>query len=338
MTPEERTAWLEDRRLSLGASDVPQVLGLSRWGGPWQVWASKVHGIDSDPGIPARVGLALEDLVAELFAERCPDAEVAMPPGLVRPEGDAWAHATPDRWVLWPGQDAPEALQIKTSRSAKGWGPDGSMAIPDTEDGGTVPAAYYVQTMWEMWITLRIHDEQGIPAGAARGWLAVLIGNADFRVYQLEWDPALVRAMVTRCKAWWEAHVIGREAPPIDSTYACGDVLAGLHGQPQGVIALPEGMGTWVDVYLRSMRQRRTYDREARQAKNWILEMLGGARSGLVIMPNGERIEVSRHLRQGRSGPYNTISIRTPPASRRPTVPLLEDEHGIPTYRAMEAR
>ena len=41
MTPDERTAWLADRRLGVGSSDVAKILGISPFGSSFELWLDK---------------------------------------------------------------------------------------------------------------------------------------------------------------------------------------------------------------------------------------------------------------------------------------------------------
>ena len=65
-------AWRAERAQYIGASDVPAILGLSPWAGPWTVWAQRVGHIamTTEPTIPMRVGSHMESLILDLAAER----------------------------------------------------------------------------------------------------------------------------------------------------------------------------------------------------------------------------------------------------------------------------
>ena len=98
MTPGEREAWLEERRLSVGSSDTPMLLGLSKWGGPLTVYHNKINSTADGPESEyAEWGHRLEPAIAEA----CADAEgltlePQKPFALYRNDRYPYMHATPD--------------------------------------------------------------------------------------------------------------------------------------------------------------------------------------------------------------------------------------------------
>jgi len=338
MTPETRALWLEERRKSLGASDVAQVLGVSPYGGAWNVWASKKLGFEAAESLPMRVGTYLEPLVADLVQERWGEAAAleevgagacwapngqpegyarAVDLGILRPPRDKWAHASPDRLVLRPGHDLPGVLQIKTSGTGEGWGPDGAEATADT-----VPPQYLVQTMWEMWVVSAYFAPYIPIPGTPFGWLAVLISNRDLRIYPVRWDAERMAGIIATCKAWWERHIVGGEAPPIDGTRACTEALAWLQSTARpGRIELPEAAGDAVEQYAAWLARRDEADRNARLARNRLFSMLGESAKGLC-WAGGRRKQVSR------SG--DRLTVRSVAASAAATTGEVNFDDAIP--------
>lgn len=335
MTPDERAAWLADRRHSLGASDAPAVLSLSPWGGPWNVWASKVLGWDGEETLPMRLGTYLEPFVAELVAERFAEHGWTLehpPEPLMRAPADIWAHASPDRLVTLPGRDTPGVLQIKVTSSGEGWGQDGSDATPET-----VPGHYLLQTLWEMWVVSSVWAGYMPVPEQPLGWLAVLIAGREMRVYPVDWTVHrhLIEDAVVRCRAWWMRHIIGGEAPAVDASVDCGTVLAALHPKPDQRVALPAECGGEVLAWQAATHARWMADRDADLARNRLVAALGDAREGIVTLPNGDRRLVRRTVREGRNGStYNTISV-SDARGKVPTRAVDEDE-GLP-WSALDA-
>lgn len=311
------------RRESLGASDVAKVLGVGA-GTAWEVYASKVLGVESDLGEPGRWGLILEGPIVDEWMRRQAAAGspvVAEDPGqFLRHPVEGWAHASPDRIVWRQGQDGPDVVQVKTSRTAEQWGRPGP-AIPDTEPGGNVPAAYYIQVLWEMWVAGATYGAQ------ATGRLVALIGGQELREYQVEWDRDLVQAIVARCRDWWHRHITSGIPPPVDDSAACNRALAAMNPTKQGVIELP-GLAADLQLYRHHLDHREAHHREARAARNRIVRAMGTAWRALVTMPSGDRMEVSRSVRQGEGGTYCTIDVHNAPRGRRATAAVGEDEPG----------
>ena len=93
-------AWAEARRSFIGASDAPAVLGLSPWRTPLDVWAEKVGLLDgSPPTLATRLGHELEDMIARLWVEQHPDADVRNARQTVRHPDLPWLAASTDREV-----------------------------------------------------------------------------------------------------------------------------------------------------------------------------------------------------------------------------------------------
>lgn len=150
--------WLEERRKSVGASELAAVMGLSQWATPLDVYKSK-HGFDKpfDPLI-SLVGHRDEAVVAE-WLETLSGMNPNLSPGfMARSKEFPFIHATPDR--LWDGLP----VQIKGAHefTAHKW------------DEG-IPTEYRIQVQGEMLVM-----------GAPRALLAVRIGHRDFRAI---WEP-----------------------------------------------------------------------------------------------------------------------------------------------------
>ena len=70
MNETDRSAWLADRRRSIGGSDAPSILGLTSWGSPLKVWESKRALVPDMPDNERlAMGRALEPLIAQRFME-----------------------------------------------------------------------------------------------------------------------------------------------------------------------------------------------------------------------------------------------------------------------------
>lgn len=335
MTQEERAAWLEERRKSLGASDVPAVLGFSKWADAFTVWASKKHGIDGEAGEPARWGTRNEATVFEGWLEDLAERDLrafnvntynTIDPGLIRPEGDEWAHATPDRLIRMAPFGMHYVVQIKTDRTGEGWARRGGadadytgVAQPSGASGekGTVPDAYYLQVLWEMWVAKQVYREV-----ADVGFLVVLIAGCELRSYRVEYDEALVKVMVDTCRKWWADHVAGDAVPPVGAQSQ--EAIIGMHPTVRGRVDLgTEPAAEALAGYEHCQRQRRFFSDGADTYKAVLLDLLGDAEEGIVETRLGERKIVRQSRREGLFAPYAVLSIRDA-GNRRPTGPAPE--------------
>ncbi|MEU0941150.1 YqaJ viral recombinase family protein, partial [Embleya sp. NPDC005971] len=77
----DRDTWLAARRLGIGSSDVPDILGVGDFGSPLRVYLDKVGELADDAGDPAFWGTVLEDPIAREWARR--SRSVVEPIGIV---------------------------------------------------------------------------------------------------------------------------------------------------------------------------------------------------------------------------------------------------------------
>ncbi|MEQ6899246.1 YqaJ viral recombinase family protein [Microbacterium sp. KR10-403] len=186
--------WLDERRRSVGASEVAAVLGMSAYGQtPLDVYKAKM-GADSgfDP-VLGFIGHASEPIMHE-WVERFSGLGVTLSPGfMARSVEHPYLHATFDR-VASDGTK----VQMKTAHQYAGhhW------------DEG-VPTDIRVQVQAELAVS-----------GDARELVVVWIGGREFRYY---WEPRddrfIQEHLLPGVRAFWNAHV-ALGVPPQPSTVA----------------------------------------------------------------------------------------------------------------------
>lgn len=211
--PTDRAAWLAQRRLGIGGSDVAAMLGLSPYKSPYQLWLDKTGRsddapVDADAEERMHFGNVLEQVVAQEYTERTRNRVQRILSQLQHPQcGIALANI--DRAIVTPGSKA-----RWDNASGRVLGADGvlecktahAMALNGSEwgDAGTdqVPQAYWLQVQWYLGIT-------GLP----RGDLAVLFGGQRFRIYTMQADAAIFDGLLTEADRWWREHVVA-DTPP----------------------------------------------------------------------------------------------------------------------------
>ena len=161
MTHEQ---WLEERKKTIGGSEIGAILGMNPWQSAYSLWAERTGRIPSfDGNMATKVGTFLEEFVARLFEEES-GKKVQRTNFIYRNDRYEGLHASPDRLLV--GEDA--GLEIKTT----------SAYNSGKFKGVEFPQQYYAQAVQYMAVTER------------RQWyIAVLIGNTDFRIYHLTRDP-----------------------------------------------------------------------------------------------------------------------------------------------------
>lgn len=180
--------WKELRSHYIGGSDAAAVVGLNAFSSPYALWAEKTGKAPGFSGnLATEVGTYLEEFVAQKFA-----AETGKK---VRKSNQSffnsdypWAIANIDREII--GEDA--GLEIKTT----------SELNMKKFRGGEYPANYYCQCVHYMAMT-----------GKQRWYLAVLIGNRDFKWFTIERDEAEIAALMAAEADFWE--MVKNNTPPV---------------------------------------------------------------------------------------------------------------------------
>jgi putative phage-type endonuclease len=186
----DRAQWLAERRTGIGGSDVAAILGLSKWKSPLDVYLDKRGEAPEQEDTESLLwGRLLEPVIRQQYAERT-GTIVRVPETMLRSPLHGCMVANVDGIT-----DAGRVLEIKTARTAEGWGEEGSADIPD---------AYALQVQHYMAVTGLIVTD-----------VAVLIGGSDFRLYEVPADAELQDMLVEREEAFWLRVIHGDAPPPI---------------------------------------------------------------------------------------------------------------------------
>lgn len=180
-----------DRKGFIGASDAAAVLGLSRWQTPLAIWAEKtgqieVEELDSEA---CELGTYLEEYVARRFTKKTGKVVHRVNEPQVHPVYP-FLTCQIDRRVV--AEDA--LLECKTASAfkAKEW------------VGEDIPREYIVQVMHQLAVT-----------GKKIGYVAVLIGNQDFKIKKIERDEKTIAELVKKEVAFWNEYIVPKVMPGI---------------------------------------------------------------------------------------------------------------------------
>lgn len=206
-----REQFLANRRKGIGGSDAAAVLGLSKWKTAYDVFLDKTGQAEPTPDNDAMLwGRLLEPVIRQQYADRT-GREVAMPEMLTMAD-KPYIVANVD------GLCSDRVLEIKTARTSKDWGEEGT---------DEVPMQYFLQCQHYLMVT-------GKPVAD----VAVLIGSADFRIYTVEANEKLFGVMQTAYAEFWNNHVL-TGTPPEAVSYA--DAVARFKvSNGQSIEATPE--------------------------------------------------------------------------------------------------
>jgi putative phage-type endonuclease len=248
-----------DRQGFLGSSDAAAVLGLSRWSTPLQVWAEKTGQIepkDISDKLAVRLGVALEQTVADLFMEETEKRVFKVSENQVHPNYP-FITCQIDRRVV--GEDA--LLECKTCSAwkAKEW------------EGEEIPQEYIVQVQHQLAVT-----------GKAYGYIAVLIGNQDFKWKRIDRDDKAINEMISREVTFWNDYVIPKVMPAVIS---CNDseTLYKLFEKavPDSVLALDDNINQTVEDIQAAETDKKSLEGLIEQKKNILKSLLGENECGV---------------------------------------------------------
>jgi putative phage-type endonuclease len=191
------------------ASKVSAILGLSPWQSRFAIWHELAGWLppreESDATDQQARGHYLEPAIAAWWADQY--GAHLRPGGCWRSTRYPWMVVSPDRLVVAhrTGRKPVSVLEVKSSGSMDGWGPDGS---------DEVPAYYRAQVVLQL-------DCLGLP----RGHVAVLLPRLQFRAYTIEYDADEAAWMREQIEAFMATLPGGanERVPDIDgddSTYA----------------------------------------------------------------------------------------------------------------------
>ena len=220
-TYPDRAAWLAARRLGLGGSDVPAVLGISPWRTPLQVWSEKVGlaGDDGGSSYVLRRGTHMEPLLWRELEGEVPGLKVIPLAFQIAVGAEPWMRYSPDAF-----------LRIEADGSyaeALGEGKSHPRGSSDWADGA--PAHVVCQVQWGMHV-----------CDLPQAFVAVDLGT-EFKWQRIERDSAWIETHLPTFRAFWESVV--SETPPAP-TGDEGDraVLQRLWPKPQDgrTVSLPD--------------------------------------------------------------------------------------------------
>jgi putative phage-type endonuclease len=195
--------WLNHRQKSIGGSDAPSIIGLNPWSSPYTVWADKLGKLPPKEDNEAmRQGRDLEFYVAERFTEKTGKKVRRENNILVNPDYP-FAHANVDRMVV--GEDA--GLECKTT----------SALNMKNFKNGAFPDTYYVQCVHYMMVT-----------GCKKWYLAVLVLNKDFMVFEIYRDEEEIEALAKSEEEFWKL-VEAKTSPVADGATSTTSTISILY-------------------------------------------------------------------------------------------------------------
>ena len=264
--------WLEERKKSLGGSDIGAILGMNEYSSPYKVWAEKTGKLPAFEGNEwTRLGHDLEGYVAERFTEKS-GLKVVCDKATWRNSKYPHLHANIDRRVV--GMKAGVECKLTSELNAKRY------------KDGEFPDRFYAQCCEYLCVT-----------GYERWYLAVLIYGKGLKIYQLtripwdttpEWcessvyvDDTELETLAKVSADFWNNYVLTNTPPMADGTKSTSDTITAIY---------PESNGTEVSLmaYENDLKQYATFcslikdvEKQRDEVANRIKVFMGEASRGV---------------------------------------------------------
>lgn len=249
---------ITERRKFIGSTDAAAVLGLSRWKTPLEVWAEKVGRIepnDVSNEVAVKLGKKLEETVAEFFMDETGKKVRRVNKPIIHPDYDFIACQI-DRDVV--GEDA--ILECKTASGwkAKEW------------SGEDIPQEYIIQVIHQLAVT-----------GANKGYIAVLIGNQDFKWREIFRDEKVISSLISKEVEFWNNYVVPQQMPMM-LTANDNDVLYQLFSDPDtsSDVELSDEANILIEQIQSLAQDQMQLEDQIEKAKNELKAMLGDSERG----------------------------------------------------------
>lgn len=246
--------WKELRSHYIGGSDAAAVVGLNAYASPYSLWAEKTGRVPGFAGnLATEVGTYLEEFVAQKFAQVTGKKVRKCNQSFLNSQYP-FAIANIDREIV--GEDA--GLEIKTTDTLN----------LKKFSGGEYPANYYAQMVHYMAIT-----------GKKRWYLAVLIGNKEFKWFVLDRDEAEIAALMTAEAEFWE--LVKTDTPPaVDGTQATSEALKTIYAESDDSVCDLTAFSANLQQYMALKKQIKELELLADEAANKIKEFMGESGGG----------------------------------------------------------
>lgn len=284
----DRDTWLAERRRGLSSTDAAAVAGVSPFRTALDVYLDK-RGLLPETQVNARMewGTRLEPLLADAYRDHTGRA-LDVPPKLVRSRELPWLLASLDRVA-----DDGRLVELKTARTAEGWG-----------DGGTdeVPDSYALQVAHQLLVT-----------GAPAADVAVLIGGSDFRVYHLTRHPDLLARLLVIESDFWRKHEANDTPEPDWKHPRTAELVARMYGVEEVEIELGPLEAALAMTYRHLGEEIKELDKQRDEAKGKLLLAMGNAAT--ATLPDGVKLNrrtVKRKAYEVPEGEYVRFSVSNP--------------------------
>ena len=271
ITTKTHEEWLELRSRYIGGSDAAAVVGLNPWSSPYSLWCEKTGKTPPFEGnLATEVGTYLEEFIAKKFESET-GKKVRRANQSILNDKYPFAIANIDREIV--GEDA--GLECKST----------SELNLSRFQNGEFPTNYYCQCVHYLGVTEK-----------KRWYLACLIGNKNFKIYQLtrvpndekpEWceaslyisDSEIASLMKAESDFWYKVeHDIN---PGFDGSEATAEALKTIFADSApGRSCDLTAISTHLQIYSQLKARAKEIDEELNQQQAYIMDFMQDAEKG----------------------------------------------------------
>ena len=232
---------------------------MNPFSSPFSLWAEKVGKTPEFEGnLATEVGTFLEEFVAKKFERETGKTVRRCNLSLVNDEYP-WAIANVDRLIV--GEDA--GLEIKTT----------SELNMKRFKNGEYPGNYYCQCVHYLAVT-----------GEKCWYLAVLIGNREFKIFTIERDEEEIKALMGAEKEFWNKYVTTKKAPPADGSGSTSEAIKQIFNVESGdTVELP-GMDSIFQQRAMIQKQIKQLKEQQDELDNQVKVAMGSASKAICGM------------------------------------------------------
>lgn len=254
-----REEWRALRKQYIGGSDAASVVCMNPFSSPFSLWAEKVGKTPEFEGnLATEVGTFLEEFVAKKFERETGKTVRRCNLSLVNDEYP-WAIANVDRLIV--GEDA--GLEIKTT----------SELNMKRFKNGEYPGNYYCQCVHYLAVT-----------GKKRWYLAVLIGNREFKIFTIERDEEEIKALMEAEHDFWVRYIETRKAPPADGSGSTSEAIKQIFNVESGETVELPGMDSIFQQRALIQKQIKQLKEQQDELDNQVKVAMGSASKAICGM------------------------------------------------------
>ena len=254
---ESREEWLALRRQYIGGADAASVVGLNDYQSPYALWCEKKGIAPAFEGnLRTEVGTFLEEFIAKKFEQET-GKKVRQSNFTFINDNYPWAIADIDREIV--GENAGLECKSTSELNLKHY------------KNGDYPPRFYAQCVHYMAVK-----------GYDRYYLAVLIGNRDFKIFVFDRDDDEIDALMD-AESTFYGYMTSGNPPPIDGSDSTREALQAQQSEPPEEEPKPADLSDKKQVLDTLMEINATIEQLESQRdaiKNQLIESIGNSWHG----------------------------------------------------------